>query len=188
MAACSIYQSRLVNALVGGWILNTVYTYQTGAPLQWTNGSSTIPAITSISALPWFSTNRMADPGSTAFNTGAFDVVAGEQFNYHCAHSQPPISCHALGRGIKPVGSFSNEALQLHREGLLSSFALRFQRPQPPGSSGAQHESPPIRVRQIHRCTGQRARSIQLGRAPSYSKPAVRGAGPNCPACPSELP
>jgi hypothetical protein len=76
-------QSRWVNAVAGGWILNTIYTYQTGAPLQWTNGSSTSPGDYVYFGAPLVLNNRMADPGSTAFNIGAFDTVAGDQFNYH---------------------------------------------------------------------------------------------------------
>ena len=33
--------SRWANALLGGWILNGIYTSQTGAPLVWANGSTT---------------------------------------------------------------------------------------------------------------------------------------------------
>ncbi len=45
-------RSRWLDAIVGGWHLNSVYTWQLGAPLVWTNGSTTAPAITSISAAP----------------------------------------------------------------------------------------------------------------------------------------
>ena len=34
-------KSRWANALLGGWTVNGIYTYQTGAPLVWTNGSTT---------------------------------------------------------------------------------------------------------------------------------------------------
>ncbi len=60
----------IVNTMVGGWNLNTVYTYQTGAPLQWTNGSSTSPGDYVYFGQPLVLNNRMADPGTTAFNIG----------------------------------------------------------------------------------------------------------------------
>jgi hypothetical protein len=36
-------QNRLADALIGGWQVNSIYTYQTGAPLLWMNGSSNNP-------------------------------------------------------------------------------------------------------------------------------------------------
>ena len=35
--------SKLNHALFGGWMLNSIYTYQTGQPLIWVNGSTTNP-------------------------------------------------------------------------------------------------------------------------------------------------
>jgi len=76
-------QKSWLNTAIGGWTINSVYTYQTGAPLQWTNGSSTSPGDYVYFGTPLTLNNRMADPGSTAFNIGAFDTVAADQFNYH---------------------------------------------------------------------------------------------------------
>jgi hypothetical protein len=76
-------QSRVLNALAGGWVLNTVYTYQTGQPLAWTNGSTTSPGDYVYFGAPIVLNNRVADPGVPAFNVSAFDTKSGDAFNYH---------------------------------------------------------------------------------------------------------
>jgi hypothetical protein len=75
--------SRVLNALVGGWVLNSVYTYQTGQPLQWTNGSSTSPGDYVYLGGPIVLNNRRADAGVPAFNVDAFDTKSDDAFNYH---------------------------------------------------------------------------------------------------------
>lgn len=76
-------QSRLVNGLFGGWVLNSVYTYQTGGPVMWTNGSTTSPGDYVYFGAPIVLDNRMADPGVPAFNIAAFDTKSADAFNYH---------------------------------------------------------------------------------------------------------
>ena len=63
--------------------MNTVYTYQTGAPINWNNGSTTSPGDYVYLGIPIVCNNRMADPGATAFNVAAFDTKAADAFNYH---------------------------------------------------------------------------------------------------------
>jgi hypothetical protein len=75
--------SRLANSLIGGWVLNSVYTYQTGAPINWNNGSTTSPGDYVYFGAPLVLNNRMADPGSTAFNISAFDTKSADAFQYH---------------------------------------------------------------------------------------------------------
>jgi len=75
--------SRLANSLVGGWVINSVYTYQTGAPINWNNGSTTSPGDYVYLGTPITLNNRMANPGVPAFNTSAFDVKTADAFNYH---------------------------------------------------------------------------------------------------------
>ena len=75
--------SGLANSLIGGWVLNSVYTFQVGAPINWNNGSTTSPGDYVYFGAPLAVNNRMADPGSTAFNTGAFDTKSADAFNYH---------------------------------------------------------------------------------------------------------
>ncbi len=70
-----------LDAFIGGWNLNSVYTYQTGAPLLWTSGSTTVPGDYVYNGAPLNINNRQVN--GYAFNVGAFDTVAADQFQYH---------------------------------------------------------------------------------------------------------
>lgn len=74
-------QSRLLDAVVGGWKLNNIYTYQTGAPLTWINGSTNNIGDYVYFGGPLDLQNRVVD--GTAFNTAAFATKATEQVQYH---------------------------------------------------------------------------------------------------------
>lgn len=74
-------QSRWADMLVGGWGVNTIYTYQTGAPITWVNGSTTSPGDYVYFGDKIVLNNREAN--TTAFNISAFDRVAGNQFQFH---------------------------------------------------------------------------------------------------------
>ncbi len=74
-------QSRWLNALAGGWNLNSVYTYQTGAPLLWTAGSTSAPGDYVYNGAPLNLNNRQVN--GPAFNVGAFDTNSADQFQYH---------------------------------------------------------------------------------------------------------
>jgi hypothetical protein len=73
--------SRLANALLGGWVVNGIFTYQTGAPLLWTNGSTT-----SIGDYLYFggqlglNDRQVSGP---AFNRSLFDTKSADAFDYH---------------------------------------------------------------------------------------------------------
>jgi hypothetical protein len=73
--------SHWQNLVVGGWGLNSVYTYQTGAPVTWVNGSTTSPGDYVYFGAPITFDNRNAN--SVAINTSAFDVKAADQFQFH---------------------------------------------------------------------------------------------------------
>ena len=73
--------SRWANLLAGGWALNTVYTYQTGAPLSFLNGSTNSPGDYVYLGGPLNLNNRSVD--TTAFDITRFDTTAANQFNYH---------------------------------------------------------------------------------------------------------
>jgi hypothetical protein len=75
--------SRVLDTVAGGWSLNTVYTFQVGAPINWNNGSTTSPGDYVYTGAPIVLNNRMADPGVAAFNTSAFDTKTADAFNYH---------------------------------------------------------------------------------------------------------
>jgi Carboxypeptidase regulatory-like domain len=74
-------QSRVLNSLVGGWLLNTVYTYQTGAPIMFVNGSSSSPGDYVYFGGPLNVDSRAV--GVPAFNTAVFDTKSTDTFNYH---------------------------------------------------------------------------------------------------------
>lgn len=74
-------QSRVLDAIIGGWGINSIYTYQTGAPLTWTNGSTTAAGDYIYLGAP-----LNLDPRQNnvpAFNTAAFDTKSADQLQYH---------------------------------------------------------------------------------------------------------
>jgi len=77
-------QSRLLDAVVGGWTVNNVYTWQVGAPIAWENGSSSSPGdYVYFGNTPFNLNNRAVQPGQKAFNTALFDTAAADALQYH---------------------------------------------------------------------------------------------------------
>ena len=74
-------QSRWLNAVAGGWSINSIYTYQTGAPITWVNGSTSTPGDYIYFGGPIALDNRNAN--SAAFKTSAFDTKSADQLQYH---------------------------------------------------------------------------------------------------------
>jgi hypothetical protein len=74
-------RSGLLEKVAGGWITSSTYTYQTGAPLSWVNGSTTTPGDYVYFGGPLNVDNRNTD--GLAFNTKAFDTLAADQLQYH---------------------------------------------------------------------------------------------------------
>jgi hypothetical protein len=73
--------SRWMDLAFGGWVVNGIYTYQTGAPLLWVNGSTT-----TIGDYVYSGTPIVLDPRQVnvpAFNISAFDIKSADQFQYH---------------------------------------------------------------------------------------------------------
>jgi hypothetical protein len=73
--------SHLANTLVGGWKLTSIYSYQVGAPINWTNGSSTSPGDYVYFGGPLNLDNRNVN--TVAFNKSVFDTSAADAFQYH---------------------------------------------------------------------------------------------------------
>ena len=73
--------SRILDTIVGGWSLTSVYQYQTGGPLVWANASTTSPGDYVYFGAPIDLNNRQVN--GTAFNIGAFDTKSADAFNYH---------------------------------------------------------------------------------------------------------
>lgn len=74
-------QSRWADAIAGGWGINSIYTYQTGAPITWVNGSTTSPGDYVYFGGPLALNNR--ETNTKAFNTSAFDTKSADQLQYH---------------------------------------------------------------------------------------------------------
>ena len=74
-------KSRWLDAVVGGWNLNSVYTYQTGQPLLWTAGGTTSPGDYVYNGQPININNRQVN--GPAINLSAFDLASADQFQYH---------------------------------------------------------------------------------------------------------
>jgi hypothetical protein len=73
--------NRWADGFLGGWILNGIYTAQTGAPLVWSNGSTT-----TIGDYVYFGGNLDVNPrqvNGVAFNTSDFDTKSADQFQFH---------------------------------------------------------------------------------------------------------
>jgi hypothetical protein len=74
-------KSGVLNSVLGGWLLNSVYTYQTGAPIMWVNGSSSSPGDYVYFGGPLdVNPNQVNGP---AFNTSVFDTKSADSFQYH---------------------------------------------------------------------------------------------------------
>ena len=74
-------ESRWSNMVFGGWLFVGIYTYQTGAPLVWANGSTTTPGDYVYFGAPINLDNRQTN--TAAFNTAAFATASAQQFQYH---------------------------------------------------------------------------------------------------------
>lgn len=81
--------SRLLDSFIGGWSANGIYTYQSGAPLIWMNGSTTSPGdYAFVSGAPSLDPISLAyNPrnvsGGAAFNVTQFATASNAQFKYH---------------------------------------------------------------------------------------------------------
>jgi len=74
-------RSRPLNAVLGGWVVNAVYTYQTGQPLVFANGSTSSPGDYVYLGGPLNVNNRNVD--GPAFDVTRFARNAADQFQYH---------------------------------------------------------------------------------------------------------
>jgi hypothetical protein len=77
-------ERRWADMAFGGWVLTGIYTFQTGQPINWVNGSTTTPGdyiqySNNIDLNP----RGVAGPTTPAFNTAAFDTVAATQLQDH---------------------------------------------------------------------------------------------------------
>jgi hypothetical protein len=112
-------QSRLANAIFGGWNLTTVYQAQTGAPVTWVNGSSSVPGEYVFLGGNLDLNNRQ--PNGTAFNTTLFDTKSADALNYQI-RTFPTAFMNARTDGINQLDAsiLKSFAIGEHR-----SFELR---------------------------------------------------------------
>ncbi len=87
--------NRWLDAAVGGWSINSIYTYQVGAPLTWVNGSTSNPGdypltngTNSLDVSSLNFNNRSADLSAAgvaipAFSTSPFVTASTAAFQYH---------------------------------------------------------------------------------------------------------
>jgi hypothetical protein len=75
------FQSHLANTLIGGWKITSIYSRQSGAPINWVNGSSTAPGDYVYFGAPLNLNPRQVN--GTAFDKSAFDTLSADAFQYH---------------------------------------------------------------------------------------------------------
>jgi hypothetical protein len=71
------------NLIAGGWVLNGIYTYETGAPIVWSNGSTNTPGDYVFYGGPGALTVDPSQTSGTAFNTALFATNSSNTFAYH---------------------------------------------------------------------------------------------------------
>jgi len=79
-------ESRWANLLAGGWGINTIYSYQTGAPVEWVNGSTTTIGDYVYLGGPINFNNRQFNGTSfdvNQFNWASLKPPANQQFQFH---------------------------------------------------------------------------------------------------------
>ena len=75
------FHSNWTNRILGGWLVNGIYTKQSGQPFTWMGTSST-----TIGDYVYFGQKLQFNPRETntvAFNIHAFDLTTANQFAYH---------------------------------------------------------------------------------------------------------
>ncbi|SNT44105.1 Carboxypeptidase regulatory-like domain-containing protein [Granulicella rosea] len=68
--------SKFLTIPLGGWTINSIYTYQTGAPL-------TLGNVIRYAGVPLNYNDRQTAPKVSSFNTAAFDIAAADQPTYN---------------------------------------------------------------------------------------------------------
>jgi hypothetical protein len=115
--------NRFLNAMFGGWQLNTIYTRQSGQPFTWMGTSST-----TIGDLVYFGEKLSFDPRQTnglAFNTSAFDTKSADQFAYHIRTFSTTFSS-LRGDGTNEINASMLKKFNIRSDG-KSYFQLRFE-------------------------------------------------------------
>jgi len=110
------------NLLVGGWKVNSTYTYQTGAPLTWVNGSTTSPGDYVYFGQKIVLNNR--ETNAAAFNASAFDTKSTDTFQYHIRTFSTTFG-DLRQDGINQFDASILKQFRIGHEGSKSYFQLR---------------------------------------------------------------
>jgi Carboxypeptidase regulatory-like domain len=113
--------SRFLNAAAGGWLINSIYTFQAGAPITWVNGSTTSPGDYVYLGGPLNVNSRQVN--GTAFDTTVFDTKTADAFNYHL-RTFPTAFANARADGIN---QFDASVLKRFSVSERSRFEFRFE-------------------------------------------------------------
>ncbi len=124
-------QSRWLDAVVGGWLVNGIYTLQTGQSLTWMGTSST-----TIGDLIYNGDKLNFNPRETnglAFNTSAFDTKTANQFAYRIrTYSTTFSSLRGDGTNELNASMLKRFDLRPERQDLLTTKVRVPQLPQSP--------------------------------------------------------
>jgi hypothetical protein len=116
--------SKWENNVVGGWRINTIYTFQVGGPLTWVNGSTASPGDYVYLGGP-----LNVDPRNVnglAFNTAAFDTKTADAFNYHIRNFSTTFP-NVRGDGINQLDASVLKRFSLPKADERKYFELRFE-------------------------------------------------------------
>jgi hypothetical protein len=77
-------EQRWADLTLGGWVLTGIYTFQTGQPINWVNGSTTTPGdYIDYGGNIDLNPRGVAGPTTPAFNTSIFDTASATQLQDH---------------------------------------------------------------------------------------------------------
>jgi hypothetical protein len=112
--------SRLLDGIFGGFRVNGIYTFQTGAPIYFSSDLVLLPGVNlrDISV-----NNRQTKPGTAALNTSLFNTVSSQQFAYHL-RTLPQTFSHVRQDGINNLDASILKDIHITDKVL---FQLRFE-------------------------------------------------------------
>ena len=120
----------------GGWTVNGIYTYQTGAPLVWSNGSTT-----SIGDYVYFGgplNLNQSQVNGDAFNTSVFDTKAADQFQFHVRTFSTTFP-NLRQAGINNLDASLLKQFAIREADVFPTAAGSIQRGEPPGVRSPEH-------------------------------------------------
>jgi hypothetical protein len=77
------FRSNLADKLLGGWLINGIYTWQVGQPILWANGSSNTPGDYVYFGGPGALAVNPRQTNGPAFDTTLFATNSTQAFAYH---------------------------------------------------------------------------------------------------------